>query len=81
MNRMKITFTLTQTNKGISYDIQVSHEQRIKDTLQILRENLPMFADVSDVDYVIDADSGKNLSTEDTYGTARVYSGAELLIN
>lgn len=77
---MKITFTLTRISKGTSYDIQVLDEQRIKDTLQVLKENLPMFADISDVFHVEDADSGRKISTEDTYEKAKIYSGAELLI-
>lgn len=77
---MKITFTLTQIEKGISYDIQVPHTQKIQDTLRILSENLPMFEDVASLQQVKDADTGKTISTEDTYENARIYSGAKILI-
>lgn len=77
---MKITFTLTRTDKGSSHDIQVSDTQKIKDTLQVLKENLPMFADIPNVLCVVEADSGRKISTEDTYEKARIYSGAELYI-
>lgn len=77
---MKIIFTLTQTKKGLSYDIQVSHTQKIKDTLRILSENLPMFANAESLLQVTEADSGRVISTENTYEEARVYSGAEILL-
>lgn len=77
---MKITFTLTQVDKGTSHDIQVSNTQKIKDTLEVLKDNLPMFADIPTEVHIKEADSGREIGIEDTYEQARVYSGAELLI-
>lgn len=77
---MKITFTLTQVDKGLSRDIQVSNTQRIVNTLQVIKENLPVFADISLKDRITEADSGREINIEDTYEQARIYSGAELLI-
>lgn len=77
---MKITFTLTQVGKGISHDIQAASTQKISDTLQVLKENLPAFADITSAIKVIEADSGREIQIEDTYEQARIYSGAQLLI-
>lgn len=77
---MKITFTLTQVDKGLSQDIQISNTQRIIDTLQVLKENLPVFADISLEERIIEADSGREINIENTYEQAHIYSGAELLI-
>lgn len=77
---MKIIFTLTQIEKGVSYDIQVSHTQKIKDTLRILSENLPMPENVASLQQVKEADTGRSISTDDTYEEARIYSGAQILI-
>ena len=77
---MKITFTLTQIDKGKSFDIQVPGEQKIKDTLQVLKENLPAFMDMPEVTQIQEADSGRVIHVEETYEQAHIYSGAELLI-
>ena len=77
---MKITFTLTQVDKGISYDIQADSTQKISDTLHVLKDNLPVFADISLENSVIEADSGRKIQIGDTYEQARIYSGAQLLI-
>lgn len=77
---MKITITLTRSDQKRSYDIQVPHIQKIEDTLQVLKDNLPMFADVPQVSYVEDAESGRKIDTQYTYEQAHIYSGAKLLI-
>lgn len=77
---MKITFTLTQVNTGKSFDIQVSSEQQIKDTLQVLQENLPAFKDLPEAPYIEEAETGKQIDTEETYEQAHIYSGARLCI-
>lgn len=77
---MKITITLTRPNQKRSYDIQVSHIQKIEDTLQVLKENLPMFADIAQTSYVKDAESGRKIDIHFTYEQARIYSGTKLLI-
>lgn len=77
---MKITFTLTQVNSGNSFDIQVSGEQRIKDTLQVLKENLPAFKELSEAPYIEEAETREKINIEETYEQAHIYSGARLCI-
>lgn len=77
---MKITYTLTRPDKGVSHDIQVSDAQKVKDTMQVLAENLSVFADLPKVPCIVEAESGRKISVEDTYEEARIYSGAELYI-
>lgn len=77
---MKIIFTLTQVNIGNSFDIQVSSEQRIKDTLKVLKENLPAFSELSEAPYIEEAEAGRRIDIEETYEQAHIYSGARLCI-
>ncbi len=77
---MKITITLTRPDQTKSCDIQVSHIQKIADTLQVLKENLPMFADLSETSYIKEAESGRKIDICLTYEQAHIYSGTKLLI-
>ena len=77
---MKITITMTWPGKNRSYNIQVPHVQRIADTLQVLKDNMPIFADIPRIDYVKDAETGRKISIQNTYEEAHLYSGTELLI-
>lgn len=77
---MKITITLTRTDNGKSYDIQVADNQKIRDTLDVLQTNLPMFTDLSETVEVRVAEDGKRIDIENTYQEVYLYSGTELLI-
>lgn len=77
---MKITITLAREGQNRDYDIQVSHIQKIEDTLQVLRDNLPAFADLAQTLYIKDMESGRRINTQLTYEQAQSYSGAKLLI-
>ena len=77
---MKITITVKLLQSDESYDIQVSDSQKISDTLRILKDNLPMFRNIEEVENVKEKDSGRIISTEFTYAQAHLYSGNELLI-
>lgn len=77
---MKITITFTQMKQGKSYDIQVSGAQKIEDTLQVLQDNLHMFEQPEAIRIVQERETGRKIATECTYEEARIYSGAELLI-
>lgn len=78
---MKITITITHGRTGKSYDIQVSDEQRIEETLDVLKNNLPIFSDIGDAAYIREKESGRRVTTDLTYAQAHIYSGAELLID
>lgn len=77
---MKITITLTKLKQGKSYDIQVSDTQKITDTLQVLQDNLRMFEHAEVIQSVREKETGRRIMTECTYEEAKIYSGAELLI-
>lgn len=77
---MKITITMKLLQSNESYDIQVSDSQKIIDTLRILKDNLPMFRFIEEVEHVKEKDSGRIISTEFTYAQMHLYSGNELLI-
>ena len=80
---MRITITLT-VEMGrpprLSYDIQAADTQKIRETLQVLKENLPALADIGDVKYVRDRENGRKIDVETTYEQAHIYSGAELIL-
>lgn len=77
---MKITITFTQMKQGKSFDIQVSGGQKIEDTLQVLQDNLHMFEQIDKICMVREKETGRKIGTECSYEEARIYSGAELLI-
>lgn len=77
---MKVTITMNLVQSNRSYDIQVSDSQKIIDTLQILKENLPMFREIGEVEQVQEKDSGRRISVQLTYAEAHLYSGSELVI-
>ena len=79
-DRLKITITLTKPEQGKSYDIQVSNTQKIKDTLQVLQDNLLLFDNTDAIRTIRESGTGRWIDTEQTYEEAKVYSGAELLI-
>ena len=79
-DRLKITITLTKPEQGKSYDIQVSNTQKITDTLQVLQDNLLLFDNAERIRTIRENGTGKRIDTEQTYEEAKVYSGAELII-
>lgn len=77
---MKITITITMPQSARSYDIQMEDTQKIKDTLQVLQDNLLLFRYAEQIRTVREKETGRQIDTEQTYEQAMVYSGAELLI-
>lgn len=77
---MKITITITLPQRARSYDIQMEDTQKITDTLQVLQDNLLLFRHAEQIRTVREKETGRQIDTEQTYGQAMIYSGAELLI-
>ncbi|MDO4304898.1 MAG: hypothetical protein Q4D94_13405 [Bacillota bacterium] len=77
---MKITITLELPQGGQACDIQVSNTQKIADTLQVLRDNSIMFKNLKDIKIVREKESGRKISTENTYEQVHIYSGAALIL-
>lgn len=77
---MKITITLDLAQSGQSCDIQVSSEQKIADTLRVLKDNLSMFKNLGEIKFVREKESGRRISIESTYEQVHIYSGAELVL-
>lgn len=78
---MKIALTITVLKTNHSYDIQVNHEQKIKDTLEILKENLiPELADSGAILNVRSLRTKRRINTELTYRQIGIYEGDNLVI-
>lgn len=78
---MKIALTITISKTDHSYDIQVNHEQKIKDTLEILKENLiPDLKAAEEIIYVRAMRTKRRINIELSYGQAGIYEGENLVI-
>ena len=78
---MKITITITNCKTGSSYDVQMDNKQKIKTTLRILEESLSENWGLTGDKLRIKANRSKrNLSLEQTYEEAHVYSGDIILL-
>lgn len=77
---MKITVTFTISKTGKSYDIRISDNQKIAETLQVLQNNIQLFQHADMVHTIREKETGRHISTECTYEEAGIYSGSELLI-
>lgn len=77
---MRITISINLQQNNETCDIQVASEQKISDTLRVLRENMSMFRNIGKVEYVRRKDSGRKIDIDNTYEQAHVYSGVMLVI-
>lgn len=78
---MKIALTITISKTNHCYDIQVNHEQKIRDTLEILKENLiPGLKDTEKIIYVRSMRTKRRINTELSYRQAGIYEGENLII-
>ena len=77
---MRIIITLELENSKNACDVQVAEEQRITDTIQVLKDNLSIFKNIGEITYVREKESRRKISTELTYAQANIYSGSELVI-
>lgn len=77
---MQITITITEPIMNKSYDIQVDNRQRIKTTLRVLSENVQELGYMQEASGVRIKSSGRQISDDDTYEDAGVYTGMELTV-
>ena len=77
---MQLTITLTSTKYQINKDIMVNSEQKICETLQILKEAGQINIAVGDEDKLRSMRTGKFVSKEFTYEEAGIFYGDILQI-
>lgn len=63
-----------------SIDIQIDQKQRIKTTLRVLAENRMEFLPFKHIPTIKIENSGRRVSTEQTYEEACIYNGTVLLL-
>ena len=78
---MKTTITIRNMSSRKEYDIQIDDRQRLRTTLQVLRENLPAaFADLEEPVQIQSYRSKRRIKAELSCREARIFSGDILLI-
>ncbi|WP_022749827.1 hypothetical protein [Lachnobacterium bovis] len=77
---MKIMITITNPANGVGYDIQIDNKQTIKTTLKVCSENLTGLELADTCKKVRLWDGGKQISVDETYEEAGIYSGAKLIV-
>lgn len=78
---MKITLTITISKSNYSCDIQVNPEQKIRDALRIIEENLHVgIGNTQDIFYIKSKRTGRNINVENNFEQARIFDGDNLII-
>lgn len=77
---MKIMITMEIPSIGQGFDVQMDQKQRIKTTLRVLAENRREFLPFRDNLIVRVKNSGRQISTEQTYEDAGIYNGTVILL-
>lgn len=79
---MRTTLTIKNNTTGQEFDLTLDSKQKLKTTLQVLKENLPGSMDGLGVNPSIQSERSKrHLSIEETYEEVHIYSGDRLLVS
>lgn len=76
---MKIIITFELKN-GEKFDIQVASQQKIEDTLQVLRQSIKEFEQSEERTVIREKNTGRIICASHTYEEEHIYSGGELMI-
>lgn len=77
---MDIKITILVRETGQQLDIKINNEQRIKTTLQVLRENMPKQLGRTDIETVRIRETGRRVAPERTYAEEQIYTGTLLVL-
>lgn len=79
---MKITITIKNVESGKTYDITLDNHQKIKTTLQVLKEDLPESMQGLGKRLKLQSQrTSRHLKMENTYEDSHIYTGDVLLIS
>ncbi len=77
---MKIIITFELKRTGKKYDIQVASQQKIEDTLLVLRQSISEFEQSEERTVIREKNTGRIICASHTYEEEHIYSGGELII-